>query len=46
VTVGDELADALAREGLSHLIAIADGEQPHDFAAVGSLLAGRGDRLP
>jgi hypothetical protein len=40
-------ADRLqAREAFSHLIAIADGEQPHDFAAVGNVLVGRGDRLP
>jgi metal-responsive CopG/Arc/MetJ family transcriptional regulator len=40
-------ADRLqTREAVSHLIAIADGDQPHDFAAVQSVLAGRGDRLP
>ncbi len=35
-----------AREALAHLIAIADGEQPHDFTAVSGVLSGRGDRLP
>jgi len=35
-----------AADGLAHLIAIADGEQAHDFAAVGGVLAARGDRLP
>jgi hypothetical protein len=40
-------ADRLqAQDALSHLIAIADREQPHDFAAVRSMLSGRGDRLP
>jgi uncharacterized protein YdcH (DUF465 family) len=40
-------ADRLqADEALSHLIAIANGKQPHDFAAVSSVLAGRDDRLP
>jgi hypothetical protein len=45
---GDAIrADRLqAREALSHLTAIADGDQPHDFTAVSSVLAGRGDRLP
>jgi metal-responsive CopG/Arc/MetJ family transcriptional regulator len=35
-----------AQEALSHLLAIADGEHPHDFAAVRDVLSGRGDRLP
>ena len=35
-----------AQEALSHLLAIADGEDPHDFAAVREVLSGRGDRLP
>ena len=35
-----------ADEALAHLLAIADGVQPHDIAAVGDVLATRGDRLP
>jgi hypothetical protein len=35
-----------AQDSLSHLLAIADGEQPHDFAAVSGVLSGRGDHLP
>src|SRR5512142_2864456 len=35
-----------AQEALSHLLAIADGEHPHDFAAARDVLSGRGDRLP
>lgn len=37
---------AQARDALSHLLAIADGEHPHDFAAVSGVLSARGDRLP
>ncbi|HXE44259.1 MAG TPA: hypothetical protein VN635_03590 [Conexibacter sp.] len=37
---------ACAQEAVAHLVAIADGAQPHDFAAVSELLSGRGDRLP
>lgn len=40
-------ADRLqTQDALSHLLAIADGAHPHDFGAVSSQLAGRGDRLP
>jgi hypothetical protein len=35
-----------AEDALSHLLAIADGEHPHDFAPVSDVLSGRGDRLP
>jgi hypothetical protein len=35
-----------AQEALSHLLAIADGEQMHDFEAVREVLSGRADRLP
>lgn len=35
-----------AQEALSHLLAIAGGEHPHDFAAVRDALSSRGDRLP
>lgn len=35
-----------AQDSLSHLLAIADGEQAHDFATVSDVLSGRGGRLP
>jgi hypothetical protein len=35
-----------AQDALSHLLAIADGEHPHDFATVSHVLSGRADRLP
>ena len=35
-----------AQDAVAHLLAIADGEHPHDFAAVSDVLSGRGDRLP
>jgi len=35
-----------AQAALSHLLAIADGEHPHDFAAVNDALSERSDRLP
>jgi hypothetical protein len=34
------------RDALAHLIAIADGEQMHDFAAVSDVLAARSRRCP
>ncbi len=37
---------AKAQEALAHLLAIADGESPHNFAAVSEVHAGRGERLP